>query len=392
MRLLQRYILADLLRVFTFVLSILTVLLVFVGVFREVTESGLGPLQALQILPYIIPSMLPYTIPATLLLSVCVVYGRMAGDQEITAAKAAGISVMALLAPSFFFGAVVSVCSLLLTDQVIPWAESNILRVVTAAMEQMLLDKLGTEYQASMGLNTISVHEVIDKKLILPTFRYFPGEGKPAITARAQEAELLDFDLEKREVRLRFKGMQVDVPGQGRQKIDEWEHSFPLSIGQSQPKDRHINVRAIQQKLTDLQTKHTALQQERAITAALALAIGDYRQLGGHQFKIYDHYLYDNRFKFFRLRTELHSRFALACSCFFFVLVGSPFAVLQAKRQFLTNFFICFVPIVLLYYPLVLLAKNLSSTGTLDAAWAMWVGNVLMAFAGLFVLRRVTLH
>ena len=256
MRLLQRYILGDLLRVFTFVLSILTVLLVFVGVFREVTESGLGPLQALQILPYIIPSMLPYTIPATLLLSVCVVYGRMAGDQEITAAKAAGISVMSLLAPSFFFGAVVSVCSLLLTDQVIPWAESNILRVVTAAMEQMLLDKLGTEYQASMGSNTISVQEVIDKKLILPTFRYFPGGGKPAITARAQEAELLNFDLEKREVRLRFKGMQVDVPGQGRQKIEEWEHSFPLSIGQSQPKDRHINVRDIQQKLTALQTKH----------------------------------------------------------------------------------------------------------------------------------------
>ena len=124
----------------------------------------------------------------------------------------------------------------------------------------------------------------------------------------------------------------------------------------------------------------------------MALAIGDFQQLGGRQFQGYDLQLRDNRFKFFRLRTELHSRFALACSCFFFVLVGSPFAVLQAKRQFLTNFFICFVPIVLVYYPLVLLAKNLSNTGTLDAAWAMWVGNVLMAFAGLFVLRRVTLH
>lgn len=392
MRLLQRYILGELLHVFTFVLSILTVLLVFVGVFREVSESGLGPLQALQILPYIIPSMLPYTIPATMLLSVCVVYGRMAGDQEITAAKAAGISVMALLAPSFFFGAVVSVCSLLLTDQVIPWAESNILRVVTAAMEQMLLDKLGTEYQASMGSNTISVHEVIDKRLILPTFRYVPSGSKRAITARAQEAELLDFDLEKREVRLRFIGMQVDVPGQGRQKIEEWEHSFPLSIGQAQPKDRHINVREIQKKLTTLETKHGSLQQERAITAALALAIGDYSQLGGRQFQGYDLQLFDNRFKFFRLRTELHSRFALACSCFFFVLVGSPFAVLQAKRQFLTNFFICFVPIVLVYYPVVFLGMNLSKTGTVDPAWAMWVGNALMAVAGLFVLRRVTLH
>jgi LPXTG-motif cell wall-anchored protein len=35
---------------------------------------------------------------------------------------------------------------------------------------------------------------------------------------------------------------------------------------------------------------------------------------------------------------------------------------------------------------------NLSKTGTVDPAWAMWVGNALMAVAGLFVLRRVTLH
>jgi len=81
MRLLQRYILSNMLKVFFFILSVLTVLLVFVGVFREVSESGLGPLQAVQILPYIVPSMLPFTIPATLLLTVCVVYGRMAGDQ-----------------------------------------------------------------------------------------------------------------------------------------------------------------------------------------------------------------------------------------------------------------------------------------------------------------------
>ena len=47
MRLLQRYILCELLRVFGFVLSILTVLLVFLGVFKEVSETSLGPLQVL---------------------------------------------------------------------------------------------------------------------------------------------------------------------------------------------------------------------------------------------------------------------------------------------------------------------------------------------------------
>ncbi len=101
MRLLQRYILFELLKVFVFLLSILTVLLVFVGVFREVAASGLGPFQILQILPFVVPSLMPFTIPATLLLAVCVVYGRISGDQEITAAKAAGINVFSLFGPRF---------------------------------------------------------------------------------------------------------------------------------------------------------------------------------------------------------------------------------------------------------------------------------------------------
>ncbi len=102
MSILQRYILVDLIKVLLLVITIMTVLLVFVGVFKEAVDRGLGPLHMLQILPYIVPSLLPYTIPATLLLAVCIVYGRLAADYEITAAKAAGINVLSLLAPAFF--------------------------------------------------------------------------------------------------------------------------------------------------------------------------------------------------------------------------------------------------------------------------------------------------
>ena len=104
MRLLQRYVLFELLRVFTLMITVLTVLLVFVGAFQQATSQGLGVILVLKILPFIVPSMLPFTIPATLLLTVCVVYGRIAGDQEITAAKAAGINVLSLLWPSFILG------------------------------------------------------------------------------------------------------------------------------------------------------------------------------------------------------------------------------------------------------------------------------------------------
>lgn len=391
MRTLQRYILAELLRVFVFLLCILTVLLVFLGVFREVSENGLGLIEVLQILPYIIPSLLPFTIPATMLLSVCVVYGRMAGDQEITAAKAAGVSIMSLLWPSFFLGGLLSVFALLLTDQVIPWSEANIRRIVTAAMENILLDVLRSQHQTT-GLSggTISVQGIRDKTLILPTFRYYIN-GKQPVTARAQEARL-HFDLENQQVILQLKKAQIDVPGHGLQWFEEFEQPFPLSLGKFSPKPRHLSVQDIERKLTQLDQEYQNARNGRAIWSALFLATGDFQELSGAAFQQSGQKLEENREKFFRLRAEVHQRFALACSCFCFVLVGSPFAVWQAKKQFLTNFMICFLPIILAYYPLILLANNLSKTGTVNPAWAMWIGNGIMCLSGLLVLKRVAQH
>ena len=90
--------------------------------------------------------------------------------------------------------------------------------------------------------------------------------------------------------------------------------------------------------------------------------------------------------------TEIHSRFAMSASCFFFALLGAAFSILQGKRQFLTSFFLCFMPILMIYYPVSLLMMNLCKTRTLDPIYAMWLGNALLLMAGVAVLRRVMRH
>src|SRR5262245_54466229 len=142
MRILQHYVLTELMRVFALAITVLTMLLVVMGVAGEAARSGLGAQQILKILPYIVPSLLPYTIPATLLLTVCIVYGRMAGDHEISAIKAAGINVFAVLGPSFVMGALLSLGTFILTDQFIPMGRARIERIVTLAMEDIFLDVL----------------------------------------------------------------------------------------------------------------------------------------------------------------------------------------------------------------------------------------------------------
>lgn len=391
-RLLQRYILSELLRVFFFLLAVLMVLLVFVGVFHQARENGLGPYQIIQILPYIIPSMLPYTIPASLLLTVCIVYGRVAGDLEVTAVKSAGISVMTLLTPALIFGLMLAVGSFLLTDRAIPWAFDNIQRVVTQAMEEIFLDVLRTNHNftdENQGYR-ITVGRVDGSKLVQPTFRYRVKEGQ-WVTIAAEEARLA-FDLENEQMNLHLVNAEWNVPGKGGGTIRKDNQPIPLPRQIRKPKARHLTVTEIKNRLVDMKQSHVENTECRNIAAAMYLSLGDFSQFESREFQGYQNTLKSDVNLARKYHTEVHSRYAMAASCFFFVLLGGPFAILQGNKHAVTSFVMCFVPILLVYYPLVFLSMNLSKMGSIDPVWGMWIANVILFLAGLYFLHRVLRH
>ena len=94
---LQRYVMGEVLR--AFLLSLTTIVIVFVLfiVMTEATRNGLSPRDIVALIPYVIPGSLPYTVPVSLLFAVTVVYGRLAGDNEVIAVKTAGLSVWTVL-------------------------------------------------------------------------------------------------------------------------------------------------------------------------------------------------------------------------------------------------------------------------------------------------------
>jgi lipopolysaccharide export system permease protein len=52
----------------------------------------------------------------------------------------------------------------------------------------------------------------------------------------------------------------------------------------------------------------------------------------------------------------------------------------------------CFLPILLVYYPVLFLMLNLSRTATVNPVWAMWIPNAILFVIGLSLLGRVTRH
>lgn len=389
--LLQRYIFGELLRVFTFVLLCLTVLLVFIGVFQQANESGLGAMQILEILPYIVPSMLPFTIPAALLLTVSLVYGRMAGDLEVTAAKAAGVSVATMLWPSFVLAALLSACCLVLSDQAIPWALSKIQQTVVAAMEDIFLEQLRTGRQFSdkqHGLHVV-VASVEGRRLIRPVFTVLHDQRTQTLCA---DEATIHLDVEKQELQLQLKNGMMDLDGQGRIFVD---HEQPRSIswrsGDESLKPRNLPISQLSRELQSARLERTRVHDRMLIETAFALTRGDFANLTDPKSK---HHLAvkETEKLTYRVATEIHSRYALACSCLFFVLVGSPLAIMKAQSRFLTSFLYCFVPIVIGYYPLVLGMMAQAKKGHVNPAWGMWVGNAALLCVGWWLLRRVARH
>src|SRR5947209_7368195 len=116
-----RMILWELVKVFLMALVGITGILLMAGIIAEATQQGLGPAQILGAIPLLIPSTLPYTIPATTLFAACVVYGRLAADNEILAIKSAGVNIVQVVKPGIVLGLAMSAATMGLYYRVIPY-------------------------------------------------------------------------------------------------------------------------------------------------------------------------------------------------------------------------------------------------------------------------------
>ena len=83
MRILTRYIVLDLLKVFLLTLTSMTLFVFLVLVGKEAVENGLGLVPILRMLPYVLPQAMQFAVPGTMLLATTVVYGRVAAANQV---------------------------------------------------------------------------------------------------------------------------------------------------------------------------------------------------------------------------------------------------------------------------------------------------------------------
>jgi len=119
-RILHKYIFRELLKVFVPAAVALTLILSLGSVLRPMQEFGVGPRQAVHIMGYFLPITLTFVLPIAALFAGALVYGRLAGDNELDACKASGVSFLRLVYPGLALALMVASTNLILSFHVTP--------------------------------------------------------------------------------------------------------------------------------------------------------------------------------------------------------------------------------------------------------------------------------
>ncbi|NOY40625.1 MAG: YjgP/YjgQ family permease [Planctomycetes bacterium] len=392
MRILTRYILFDLLKVFLFTLLGMTVFVFLVLIGKEAVDNGLGLVPVLRMLPYLLPQAMQFAVPGTMLLATTSVYGRVAASNEIVAIKSLGISPMVMMWPTLILATVVSFGAVVLNDVAVSWGHGGVQRVLFESLEEIVYGRLRTTGSFTNGKLSVTVKKVAGKKLIQPTFLLFQSGGEPAWTITADEAEIRANE-DRTGILLILQNAEMDFGGSGKSVLpgeEQYEISLAEFSGQrnSSRSPANYSMREIGPSKIEQKALISQLDQELAADAAHAMMTGRMFELSEDMWQDKENSLAQARNKLYRLSLEPHRRWANGFSCLFFVLIGAPMAVRLRHGEFWGSFFACFSPILLVYYPLLVGCLDKAKSGEFPAE-AVWMGNLVLAIWGVWLMRRV---
>lgn len=394
MRRFNFYIVWEITKLFTIALVAFTTLIMLVGVFQQLITQGLGPQAVIKLLPYVLPISLQFALPATLLFSVASVYGRIAADNEVLAVMAAGVKPIRIISPMLIASFLLSLFAVWINDIAFSWGKPGMNRVVMHSIEQIVYGYLSTQgsYTAHQGFS-IHVHGIGEdgRELISPTITTFPNnDGKP-VRVSAQTARLT-MDPEEDVLRIELNGSIFD--GGRVTAIDPDQHIIEVSLsnatkkGTSSGHPSEVPIRQISFEKRKQHDKITLNQELIAARTALGLGIGKYDWLDNLETHTSLGEIQSSKSRLLRLDIEPWRRWSQGFSCFFFVWVAIPFAIWMRSADHWTSFGACFMPILLLYYPVFAIGLGNAKDGSWPPA-SVWLGNVALLLAGAFWLRKL---
>src|SRR5262245_38363132 len=200
---LDRYIARELVSPFLFGGALFTFFLVIDRIYHLtdlVITKGVPFYLVLQLLVFMLPQFLAHTLPMALLVAVLLAGGRLAGDLEITAFKAAGVSPLRLFRPVFAWAVLVAIVTAALTLVINPLSngvfQQQLFKILQARAVSGLSERV---FNATFGdviiyTEDVSASQVALRGLLVSDER----DTKVSRIITAREGRLLTDEVNRR--------------------------------------------------------------------------------------------------------------------------------------------------------------------------------------------------
>jgi lipopolysaccharide export system permease protein len=357
-------------------------LFAFVVALPNVVRELLGPLLAGQfgfetfarLVGLLLPFAISYALPMGILTGVLLTLGRLSADSEITAMRAAGISVVRLARPVFVLGIVCTAIAYNVNFESMPWARVQYYR----------------EFAAAIRANPL---RIIEAKRFIRDFSgrvLYVGEKEGPVL---RDIWIWELDAQSRVRRLvRAESGRLDydeatntlIPTLYRAKAEERDADNPEDFSKS-PKapsvDQISDVRIsldqyFGRNLERMKQDWLTYDQLRAEQARLAAVTPAPDKANDHA---------RERMK---LSLILQEKFNLSLAVFSFALIGVPLGIKVSRRETSANLGLALV-LVLSFYLLTVVVKWLDGRPELRPDLLLWAPNVLFIALAIWLFTRI---
>lgn len=361
MRILDKYIIKELLGPFIF--GIASFSSVFIGtgtmlkIAQYVTKYGASLSAVIKMFIYSLPGIVVLTFPMSMLLASLLAFGRLSASSEITAMRSGGISFYRLAMPVFIVALFVSIFAVFFSELVVPPANMAYNNLVNAEIKN--------------GGTLKSQEHIVIKDVkgdALERLTYARKYEESSSTMYAVAIQEFDHDrlvrVENAEKAIwqdnhwtMYNGTIHDLTTEG--KIDrtmQFEQQImpvaktPTAISNEQKKPEEMTIKELKQHIKVLKREYV-------------------------KSSVYE--------------VELHQRLAIPVASFVFALIGTPLG-LQPNRSSSSIGLGLSIIIIFIYYTIMTVTSALGQGGAIPPLLSAWVANIIGIAVGFLLIRKAS--
>jgi lipopolysaccharide export system permease protein len=357
MKLLDRYVLREFVKLFIFMVLCFVGLYLIIDFFEKIKmflSNNATLSQMASFFLYNIPMIISLTLPAAVLISALVTFGVLSKNSEIVAMKANGISLYRTSLPLIIMAGVICIIAFLFSELITPLTNQKADRILKVEVQKQR--ELGSFKQNQIwyrGKNGIYNFKIFypEKQLLQGvTINYLNQQFQMTMRIDAQSAEWKDG-------RWAFSNVMITRFQEG---------DFPI-------------VERLPTALIDLPER----------PADFMIAQKDADKMGYLELSQYIKKLRSDGYDTTRYRTDMHGKIAFSLVSIILVIIGVSFSLRSERSGGVTQSIGAGIVIGFSYWLVFAFAMSLGRSGTLPPFLAAWMANILFGAASVFMFLRV---